>query len=86
MIKTKHVNTKGIWKKVTDEFGISLVDDSWYSIQVLGNAKLSYGAITPTTDCFTIGFPQPFSYEQKSGQYLYIYTDDNVGAIVTIAG
>lgn len=85
-IKTKQVNTNGAWVKVDDEFGITLIDDSVYAIQVLGSAKLSYGATTPAADCFTISFPQPFTYEKKSGEDLYIFTDDTVGAVVTIAG
>lgn len=86
MIKTKQVNTKGNWKNVSDLFGVTLSNGSFYSIQVLGAAKLSYGSTTPVADCFTITFPQPFTYEKKSGENLYIFTDDNVGAVVTIAG
>ena len=85
-IKTKNIHTNGTWKKVEDVFGITLVDDAIYSIQVLGIAKMSYGSGMPTSDCFTINFPQPFTYEKKSGEDLYIFTDDTVGAVVTIAG
>lgn len=85
-IKTKQVNTKGEWVKASEEFGITFVDDSIYSIQVLGSAKLNYGSTKPVADCFTISFPQPFTYEKKSGEDLYILTDDNLGAVVTIAG
>lgn len=85
-ITTKQVNTKGEWVKVDTEFGVTLSNDSLYSIQVLGSAKLSYSATKPVSDCFTISFPQPFTYEKKSGEDLWILTDDNLGAVVTIAG
>lgn len=85
-IKTKQVNTEGEWVKVDDEFGITLVDDGLYSIQIVGAAKLSYSATKPVADCFTITFPQPFTYEKKSGEDLWIFTNSNIGAVVTIAG
>lgn len=81
---TKQVKTDGKWEKVETVFGMTLTDDKLYSIQVCGVAKLTYGDATPTTDCFTISFPQPFTYEKKSGDDLYILTD-NIGAVVTIA-
>lgn len=85
-IKTKQISTKGEWKKIADVFGITFTDDNWYTIQIVGVAKVSYGATIPTTDCFTVDFPQPFSYKKESGEDPYIFTDVNVGAVVTIAG
>lgn len=85
-IITKQVNTKGQWKKIAEVFDITFTDNQWYTIQVLGTAKFSYGATVPTKDCFTVNFPQPFSYQKLSGEDPYIYTDNNGGAIVTVAG
>lgn len=81
---TKVIKTAGKWQKVDDLFGITMTDDKLYSIQVIGAAKLSYGDAEPTVDCFTISFPQPFTYEKKSGDDLYVLTD-NIGATITIA-
>lgn len=85
-IKTLNIDTKGEWEKVESLTGESLVDDAKYSIQILGVAKLNYGSTVPTTDCFTINFPQPFTYEKKSGEDLYIKTEYSNGVIFTIAG
>ena len=81
---TKTIRTDGKWKKAEDLFGITLTDDKLYSIQIIGVAKMTYGDEAPTVDCFTISFPQPFTYEKKSGDDLYILTD-NIGATITIA-
>lgn len=83
-IKTKFVNTNGEWEKADDIFDITLADDGKYSIQILGVAYVSYGAATPAKNCFTINFSQPFTYEKKTGQDLYIKTDV-CGATITIA-
>ena len=85
-IITKQVNTKGEWKTAKEVFGITMVDNACYTIQVLGTAKFSKGATTPTKDGYTISFPQPFTYQKVSGENMYIYTDNNGGAIVTIEG
>lgn len=74
-IKTEVVDTKGEWMKVEDVFNITLVDNSLYSIQILGVAKLSYNSTVPEKDFFTINFPQPFTYEKKSGEDLYVKTE-----------
>lgn len=84
-VHTKQVKTDGKWQKVSEVFGITLTDDALYSIQVCGVAQLTYGSETPTSNCFTISFPQPFTYEKKSGDDLYIKTDSIGGAVVTIA-
>lgn len=81
---TKQVKTNGKWENVNNVFGITLKDDNRYVIQVSGVAKLTYSDQTPTFDCFTISYPQPFVYEKKSGEDLFILTD-NIGAVVTIA-
>lgn len=83
-VKTEYVNTKGEWEKAEDIFNITLTDDSKYSIQVLGLAYFSYGAATPDKNCFTVNFPQPFTYDKKSDEDLYIKTDV-CGATITIA-
>lgn len=85
-IITKQVNTKGKWKTAEEVFGISMVDNAWYTIQVLGTAKFSKGATTPTVDGYTISFSNPFTYNKVPGENMYIYTDNKSGAIVTIEG
>ena len=83
-IKTKRINTNGIWEKAEDLFNISLQDNGTYAIQVLGIAYLSYSSTIPNKDCFTIDFSQPFTYEKKANEDLYIKTDGR-GVTITIA-
>lgn len=82
-IKTKRIKTNGQWVKVSEIIDITMTDDALYSIQCLGDAKISYSNSIPTTDYFTINFTNPFTYEKKSGEDLYINTND---CLFTIAG
>lgn len=80
-ILTKRVQTANNWVNLAELFGITLVDDKLYSIQIVGSAKISYNT-DPTEGYFTRNDPKPFTYECKTGDSLFINTND---ALVTIA-
>lgn len=80
-IVTKRLQTGGSWVDVAESLGITLTDDTLYSIQIIGSAKISYNS-DPTTGYFVRNNPKPFTYEKKSGEVLNINTDD---ALVTVA-
>lgn len=82
-IKTKRIKTNEQWAKVSEIMDFSMTNDTLYSLQIIGNAKICYSDTTPSTDYFTINFTNPFTYEKKSGEDLYINADD---CILTIAG
>ena len=80
-ILTKRVQTADNWVNLAELFGITLVEDKLYSIQIIGSAKISYNS-DPTEGYFTRNDAKPFTYEYKSGDSLFINTND---ALVTIA-
>lgn len=80
-ILTKRVQTANNWIDLAEFFGITLVNDTLYSIQIIGSAKISYNS-DPTVGYFTRNDPKPFTFEYKTGDSLFINTND---ALVTIA-
>lgn len=78
-VYTFKVTTNGEYRKVEDLCDISFVDDTLYSIQILGSAKLTYSSTTPgEDDGYLINFTRPFSYKKKTGEDLYIKTGVNI--------
>ncbi|MBR3490194.1 MAG: hypothetical protein IKH36_01765 [Bacilli bacterium] len=75
-ITTKRVQTGGLWAKVTDLLGISMTDNTSYSVQVIGTAKVSYSNDSNITGYFLLNSPQPFTYNKVSGEDFYINAYD----------
>ena len=83
-VYTFTVSTNGLYQKVTNFCDIKFVDDNLYSIQILGNAKLTYSTTLPEGDeGYSICFSKPFTYEKKAGEDLYLKTGTN-SVIMTI--
>lgn len=81
-INTKNVSTNGEWMKVEDLLGISLVDDTKYSVQIVGLSKISYSTSSTISGYFLRDDPKPFTYTKKSGQDFYINADN---VLLTVA-
>lgn len=81
-INTKTITTNGDWAKVEDLLGISLTDNTKYSVQVVGSCKLSYSSSSTITGYFLRDDPKPFTYEKKSGEDFYINANN---VLLTVA-
>lgn len=71
-IITKNVNTNGQWLNVGEILGITLSDNTLYSVQILGLAKISYSSSEDVTGYFVRNDPKVFTYEKLSGEDFYI--------------
>lgn len=81
-IVTKKVSTDGLWIKVSDLLGITMTDNTKYSVQIVGLAKISYSTSTTVTGYFIWDSVQPFTYEKLSGEDFYINAND---VLLTVA-
>lgn len=81
-IVTKKVSTNGNWVDVADLLGITLTNDTKYSVQVVGSSKLSYSSSSTITGYFLRDDPKPFTYEKKSGEDFYINANN---VLLTVA-
>lgn len=71
-IKTKRIKTNGQWVNVADELGITLTDNTLYSVQIVGYAKISYSSTANVTGYFIRDDSKVFTYEKLSGEDFYI--------------
>lgn len=75
-IVTKKINTNGNWVNVGEELGITLTDDTLYSVQIIGNCKISYSSSADVSGYFLYNDLKPFTYEKLSGEDFYINGDN----------
>lgn len=75
-ITTKRIQTGGLWAKVTDLLGISMTDNTTYSVQIIGTAKVSYSNNSNITGYFLLSSPQLFTYKKVNGEDFYINADN----------
>lgn len=71
-IVTKNISTNDKWVNVGEELGITLTDNTLYSVQVVGSAKISYSSTANVTGYFVRNDPKVFTYEKLSGENFYI--------------
>jgi hypothetical protein len=71
-IVTKNISTNDKWVNVAEELGITLTDNTLYSVQVVGSAKISYSSTPNVIGYFVRNDPKVFTYEKLSGENFYI--------------
>jgi hypothetical protein len=81
-IITKHIDTDGKYKKLSDELGITFEPNTQYTMQVIGEFYYQLNADTPTQLGFFRNNDKEFGFTPVDGEDLWVRTE---GATFTVA-
>lgn len=79
--KTFTAKTKGEWVQLSTLINFDFVDGKDYTLQVLGTAKFGDDGKTG----ILIDSTTPYTYTHKSGVDLYVMTENEDGAVITVS-